>query len=84
MRCVQQTTAVDLWAVGVIFLSFLTGRYPFIKVEDDLEVLHFFTHLLSYERMQQGAHHVGKKLLLEPRPPPLGENETILHYLKFR
>uniref|UniRef100_A0A5K3ET19 non-specific serine/threonine protein kinase n=1 Tax=Mesocestoides corti TaxID=53468 RepID=A0A5K3ET19_MESCO len=84
LRCVTQTTAVDLWAVGVIFLSFLTGRYPFIKVEDDLEVLHSFSHLLGYERMQQGAHSVGKRILIDPRPPPLGDKETPLAYMKKR
>lgn len=84
MRCVNQTIAVDVWAVGVIFLSFLTGRYPFIKVDDDFEVLHAFCHLLGYERMQQGAHSVGKKILIDPRPPQLGDKETPLQYMRCR
>ncbi|KAL5110201.1 Cell division cycle 7-related protein kinase [Taenia crassiceps] len=84
LRSFRQTTAVDLWAVGVILLTFLSGRYPFIKVDDDLEVLHAFTHLLSYERMQQGAHVVGKLLLVDPKPPPLQEGETPTIFLKKR
>ncbi|VDM20998.1 unnamed protein product, partial [Hydatigera taeniaeformis] len=84
LRSSHQTTAVDLWAVGVTFLTFLTGRYPFIKVDDDLEVLHAFTHLLSYERMQQGARIVGKRILVDPRPPPLEEGETPTTFLKKR
>lgn len=84
LRCVTQTTAIDLWAVGVIFLSFLTGRYPFIKIDDDLEVLHAFTHLLSYERMQRGAYSVGKRLLIDPKPKPLDEKETPLAFMKKR
>ena len=84
LRSVLQTTAIDLWAVGVIFLTFLTGRHPFIKVDDDLEVLHAFTHLIGYERMQQGAHVVGKRLLVDPKPPPLQEGETPTLFLKKR
>ncbi|VDN28484.1 unnamed protein product [Dibothriocephalus latus] len=84
LRCPDQTTAIDLWAVGVIFLSFLTGRYPFVKVNDDLEVLHVFTYLLGYERMQRGAYSVGKRLLVDPKPPPLGDTETPLSFLKKR
>ncbi|VDK32974.1 unnamed protein product [Taenia asiatica] len=84
LRSFRQTTAIDLWAVGVILLTFLSGRYPFIKVDDDLEVLHAFTHLLSYERMQQGAHVVGKRLLVDPKPPPLQEGETPTLFLKKR
>lgn len=84
LRCTDQTTAIDLWAVGVIFLSFLTGRYPFVKVNDDLEVLHVFTYLLGYERMQRGAYSVGRRLLVDPKPPPLGDTETPLSFLKKR
>lgn len=29
MRCINQTTAVDVWAAGVVFLSLLTRQYPF-------------------------------------------------------
>ncbi|KAH9282362.1 Cell division cycle 7-related protein kinase [Echinococcus granulosus] len=84
LRSFRQTTAIDLWAVGVVLLTFLSGRYPFIKVDDDLEVLHAFTHLLGYERMQQGAHVVGKRLLVDPKPPPLQEGETPTVFLKKR
>lgn len=84
MRHVNQTTAVDVWAVGVIFLSFLTGRYPFIKVEDDLDVLHAFTHLLSYERMQNCAKSLDRRLLMDPKPPPMGDSETAVSWLKAR
>ncbi|CAH8293061.1 unnamed protein product [Schistosoma turkestanicum] len=84
MRHIEQTTAVDLWAVGIIFISFLSGRYPFIKVDDDLDVLHAFTHLIGYERMQNGAKSIGRRLLLEPRPPPMEVNDTPVGWLKTR
>lgn len=84
MRHVNQTTAVDVWAAGVIFLSFLTGRYPFIKVDDDLDVLHALTHLLGYERMQNCSKSLGRRLLVDPRPPPMGDSETPVTWLKSR
>nr|CAH8851103.1 unnamed protein product [Trichobilharzia regenti] len=84
MRHVEQTTAVDIWAVGVIFLSFLSGRYPFMKVDDDLDVLHAFTHLVGYERMQMGARSIGRRLVLEPRPSPMEASDSPAAWLKTR
>ncbi|XP_018651559.1 serine/threonine kinase [Schistosoma mansoni] len=84
MRHIEQTTAVDIWAVGIIFISFLSGRYPFIKVEDDLDVLHAFTHLIGYERMQMGARSIGRRLLLDPRPPPMEASDSPVMWLKIR
>ncbi|KAK4471524.1 hypothetical protein MN116_004944 [Schistosoma mekongi] len=84
MRHVEQTTAVDIWAVGVIFISFLSGRYPFIKVDDDLDVLHAFTHLIGYERMQMGARSIGRRLLLEPKPPPMEASDSPAAWLATR
>lgn len=38
-KCPNQTTAIDMWSAGVIFLSLLSGRYPFYKASDDLTAL---------------------------------------------
>ncbi|CAL8089147.1 unnamed protein product [Calicophoron daubneyi] len=84
MRCIDQTTAVDVWAAGVIFLSFVSGRYPFIKVDDDLDVLHAFTHLLSYERMNSGAKSLGRRILMDPKPPSMEATETPVSWLRER
>lgn len=84
MRHVQQSTAVDVWAAGVILLSFLSGRYPFIKVDDDLDVLHAFTHLLGYRRMQAAAKSLGRRILVQPKPAPLEPSETPVTWLKAR
>lgn len=82
MRHTEQTTSVDIWAVGVIFLSFLSGRYPFIKADDDLDVLHAFTHLISYERMQLSARSIGRRILLDPKPPPMDPVDLPVSWLK--
>lgn len=79
----KQTTAVDMWAVGVIFCSFLTGHYPFIVGDNDFVALQTFAHLLSLERMQNGAKAIGRDFFITPKPPPLeGQKEYI--YLKIR
>lgn len=31
--------AIDMWSAGIIFLSLLSGRYPFFKASDDLTAL---------------------------------------------
>ncbi|KAL3316118.1 Cell division control protein 7 [Cichlidogyrus casuarinus] len=86
MRSVQQTTAVDIWAVGVILLSFLSGRYPFLKMDDDIDVLHSFTYLLGYSRMSKGAKAIGKIFLADPAPKLLARHmfTTSAYDLLFR
>lgn len=31
--------AIDMWSAGIVFLSLLSGRYPFYKASDDLTAL---------------------------------------------
>ncbi|XP_068808624.1 cell division cycle 7-related protein kinase isoform X4 [Struthio camelus] len=38
-KCPTQTTAIDMWSAGIVFLSLLSGRYPFYKASDDLTAL---------------------------------------------
>lgn len=38
-KCQAQTGAVDIWSVGVIFLSFLVGKFPLFQSNDDIEAL---------------------------------------------
>ena len=33
LKCPNQCFALDIWSVGVIFLSLLSGKYPFLKAE---------------------------------------------------
>ncbi|KAG0249781.1 hypothetical protein BG011_008937 [Mortierella polycephala] len=38
-RHVQQTVALDVWATGVMLMSFLTGRFPFFSAYTDADAL---------------------------------------------
>ena len=39
MKFEHQTTAVDMWAAGVILLCILSRTYPFFRAPDDLTAL---------------------------------------------
>ncbi|XP_063633496.1 LOW QUALITY PROTEIN: cell division cycle 7-related protein kinase-like [Cydia splendana] len=55
----HQSTAVDMWAAGVILASVLSGRYPFFRATDDLTALAEITELLGTEALQRTAQALG-------------------------
>ena len=64
MKHPQQTTAVDIWAAGVIFLSLLSMRYPFFKAADDLTSLCQIITLLGSDMIISAAKSIGKQVTL--------------------
>ena len=64
MKHPGQTMAVDMWAAGVIFLSLLSGRYPFFKAADDLTSLSQIITLLGSAIVIDAAKSIGKHLIL--------------------
>ncbi|RHZ75991.1 hypothetical protein Glove_208g138 [Diversispora epigaea] len=59
MRAENQTSAIDIWAAGVILLTILAGRYPFFNVVDDTEDLMEVAILIGKERMKKVADSFG-------------------------
>ncbi len=47
--------AVDIWSAGVIFLSLLSGRYPFFKADDDMTALAQIISVVGSDQMKQAA-----------------------------
>lgn len=45
-------TAVDVWSVGVIFLFFLTGRFPIFQSNDDIEALLEIATILGKKKIE--------------------------------
>ncbi|XP_048005456.1 cell division cycle 7-related protein kinase-like isoform X2 [Leguminivora glycinivorella] len=59
----HQSTAVDMWACGVMLASVLSGRYPFFRATDDLTALAEITELLGTEALQRTAGALGCRLV---------------------
>lgn len=60
----DQTTAVDIWAAGVIFISLLSKCYPFFSNTDDLTSLSQIISVFGYERVRQAATSFNTRLVL--------------------
>lgn len=55
-----QSTAIDIWSVGVIFLTLLTGQYPFFNSPDDLESIVEIACIFGQKAMSQAAAIYGR------------------------
>ncbi|XP_050071932.1 cell division cycle 7-related protein kinase [Anopheles maculipalpis] len=58
----NQTTAVDIWAAGVIFLSLLSKCYPFFDNVDDNTSLAHMIEVFGFQRLQETAHALDRRL----------------------
>ncbi|XP_071802214.1 cell division cycle 7-related protein kinase-like [Asterias amurensis] len=67
----NQTTAVDIWAAGVIFLSILTGRYPFFKAQDDMTALAQIMSIVGTEEMKKASRAYGKEITSSVKLPAM-------------
>lgn len=68
-KCPDQTTAIDMWSAGVIFLSLLSGRYPFYKASDDLTALAQIMTIRGSRETIQAAKAFGKSILCSKEVP---------------
>lgn len=57
-------TAVDIWSAGVIFLSLLSGRYPFFRANDDMTALAQIISIMGSEEVSQSAKAYGKSMFI--------------------
>ena len=54
-----QTRAIDVWGGGMIFLSVLTGRYPFFHPPSDDCALYELAYLYGMEDLRKLANLCG-------------------------
>lgn len=54
---------LDMWSAGVIFLSLLSGRYPFFKASDDLTALAQIISVFGTNAIQKAALTYGVYVL---------------------
>lgn len=58
-----------MWSAGVIFLSLLSGRYPFYKASDDLTALAQIMTIRGSKETIQAAKTFGKSILCSKEVP---------------
>ena len=61
-ECLFPLQAVDMWAAGVIFLSILSGRYPFFRAPDDVTALAQIMSIMGTEETKEAANTNGKAI----------------------
>ncbi|XP_059504068.1 cell division cycle 7-related protein kinase isoform X1 [Stegostoma tigrinum] len=71
MKCPHQTSAIDMWSAGVVFLSLLSARYPFFKASDDLTALAQIMAIRGSKETIQAAKSFGKAVSCSKECPKL-------------
>lgn len=59
-KSTNQSISIDIWSVGVIFLTLLTKQYPFFNSNDDLEALVELSFVFGYNEMRKIARFYSK------------------------
>ncbi|XP_065346296.1 cell division cycle 7-related protein kinase-like [Cloeon dipterum] len=71
LKTMQQTTAVDIWAAGVCFLSILSGSYPFFRSPDDMTALSEIATLFGTKAITDVALKLDRVFVCDKERPPL-------------
>jgi len=75
----NQTAAIDVWSAGVIFLCFLSGRYPFFQASSDHFTLMEIITLFGSERCSNVAKLLHKEITCLPSCHPQNLTEIYEH-----
>ncbi|XP_034247738.1 cell division cycle 7-related protein kinase-like [Thrips palmi] len=71
LRSPLQSTAVDMWAVGVILLCVLSGCYPFFRSPDDLTALAEIMTVFGTDKIKETAKRLGRMVVCSQPSQPL-------------
>lgn len=66
-----QTTAVDMWAIGVIMISIMSACYPFFKGNDDFTALAEMITIFGDEAIRKTALYVSRHVCASQKKRPL-------------
>jgi cell division control protein 7 len=69
LRCIKQTTAIDVWSAGVILLSILSGRYPFFQSPDDMAALAELAMICGTKEIIDVGQQLNRKVSLNFHAP---------------
>jgi cell division control protein 7 len=70
-KCTEQTTAIDVWSVGVILLTILSKRFPFFNSADDVEAMIEIATIFGSKRMKAAGLLHG--CVFETNIPTIGQ-----------
>lgn len=60
-KCAHQTPLIDMWSVGVIFLTILIGHYPLFNSSDDFDAIVEIACIFGHEYMRDAASFYGRE-----------------------
>ncbi|KAF9315820.1 hypothetical protein BG003_002616 [Podila horticola] len=88
MKHVYQTVSLDIWAVGVILLCFLTGRFPFFNSNDDADALLEIAIVFGSTEMKKVAASFHRSFItnvpsVKKRSITFGRLARLLHPTRF-
>ncbi|XP_024880112.1 cell division cycle 7-related protein kinase-like isoform X1 [Temnothorax curvispinosus] len=69
LKYLLQTSAIDIWACGVIMLCILSGSQPFFRSPDDCTALAEITTIFGSKEVQKCAQKLGKKVIFSENLP---------------
>ncbi|KAI8987004.1 kinase-like domain-containing protein [Pilobolus umbonatus] len=61
MRYEYQTGAMDIWAAGIILLSFLSGCYPLFDANDDADIMLELAHIYGLKKLTECGEYYGRR-----------------------
>ncbi|KZZ93720.1 serine/threonine protein kinase Hsk1 [Moelleriella libera RCEF 2490] len=70
-KCTEQTTSIDIWSAGVIFLTILSKRFPFFNSADDVEAMIEIATIFGAKRMKAAGLLHG--CVFETNIPTIGQ-----------
>ncbi|EDV32902.2 uncharacterized protein Dana_GF22271 [Drosophila ananassae] len=76
----DQTTAVDVWAAGVIFLSIMSSVYPFFKAPNDFVALAEIVTIFGDQAIRKTALALERMVTLSQRSRPLSLRKLCLRF----
>ncbi|EDW06580.2 LOW QUALITY PROTEIN: uncharacterized protein Dmoj_GI21810 [Drosophila mojavensis] len=80
IKYADQTTAVDIWAAGVIFLSILSAVYPFFKAPNDFVALAEIVTIFGDRAIRKTALALERMVTLSQRSKPLNLRKLCLRF----
>ncbi|KAH8387206.1 hypothetical protein KR093_005488, partial [Drosophila rubida] len=80
LKYADQTTAVDVWAAGVIFLSILSSVYPFFKAPNDFVALAEIVTIFGDRTIRKTALALERMVTISQRSKPLNLRKLCLRF----